>query len=164
VNPPFRALRPPPELGFAEVMDAPGLASYRDVLADGFGEGTREAEWVHAVFTRLGLGGLRWRHLVAYRGVEPVACGSLFMPDRVAGIYFVATRPAWRRQGIGTFVTSWLVQRASAAGATHVALSSSRDGFNVYRRLGFREVFRYQLWERAADTNSGGRERPLGAR
>ncbi|MGC8489208.1 MAG: GNAT family N-acetyltransferase [Clostridia bacterium] len=77
--------------------------------------------------------------------------------DRVAGISFLATRPTWRQQGIGTFVTSWLMQRAGAAGATRVALSSFRAGF--------RELFRCQLWRRQPTRTAaaeGGRWGPGG--
>ena len=131
------------------VASAGDLDEYRRVLGDGFGEGPIEADWVASVFGRIGLdpaGG--WCHLVGSVGDEPVATASVLVTDRVAGLYFVSTRPAFRRRGIGATVTHRALVEARELGATVAVLGSSPMGQRVYEALGFRTVFRYRLFER----------------
>jgi GNAT superfamily N-acetyltransferase len=136
-------------LEVAPVRDAAGLAAYRAVLADGFGEGPPEAAWVAEVFRRAELGdGGPWRHLVGRLGGRPVATATVFVePAHVAGVYFVATVPAARRRGVGAAITRHALVEARRLGCTTAVLGSSPMGLGVYRRLGFEEVFRYSLLE-----------------
>ncbi len=53
------------ELQVTPVEDSSALDAYRQVLAAGFGEGPKEADWVASVFAIIGLGPhSRWRHFV----------------------------------------------------------------------------------------------------
>jgi ribosomal protein S18 acetylase RimI-like enzyme len=134
------------EIGRVETRD--DLAEYRNVLAAGFGEGPREADWVASVFARAGVAGDgRWRHMVGRVGGEPVATASLLLTDATAGVYFVCTRPEFRRRGIGAAITSAAMADAARSGATHAVLGSSPMGHGIYERLGFRTIFSYRLFE-----------------
>jgi len=57
-----------------------------------------------------------------------------------AQIFFVATEPAWRRQGIGSAMTVGALQAAAAQGARQAILDSTEAGASVYRGLGFEPV------------------------
>jgi ribosomal protein S18 acetylase RimI-like enzyme len=140
---------PPPigELEIALVDSTDDLEDYRRVLASGFGEGPKEADWVASIFARtLGAEG-PWRHFVGRVRRVPVATASLLLNGAGAGIYFVCTTPELRRQGHGAAMTYRTMVEAAASGATFAVLGSSPMGHKVYERLGFRTVFAYRLFE-----------------
>jgi GNAT superfamily N-acetyltransferase len=136
----------PTDLRISKIVDADGMRDYRDVLASGFGEGPKEADWVAVVFTKIGFAG-RWHHYVGRSGDTPVATCSLLLTSPVAGIYFVCTQPAHRRHGYGAAITRHAMSNAAELGASHAVLGSSPMGQGVYERLGFRTVFSYRLME-----------------
>jgi GNAT superfamily N-acetyltransferase len=64
----------------------------------------------------------------------------LFMGAGVAGIYAVGTIPPARNRGIGAAMTMIPLRVAREEGLEYAVLFSSRLGYPVYTRLGFREV------------------------
>ena len=124
------------------------LDDYRQVLAAGFGEGPKEADWVASVFAVIGLEPhSRWRHFVGTVADDPVATASTLLTDSTAGIYFVCTRPDARRRGFGAAITYEAMRHAARTGATFAVLGSSPMGQRVYERLGFRTIFSTRLFE-----------------
>jgi GNAT superfamily N-acetyltransferase len=79
------------------------------------------------------------RHYLALLDDEPVAASTLWLGAGVAGIYNVATVPTARGRGVGTAITSAALRSARAEGCQVAILHSSAVGFNIYRRLGFKE-------------------------
>ena len=71
---------------------------------------------------------------------EQVACGTLWITGRTAGLYNIATLPAARRKGVGYAVTAALMAEGRARGCVDSILCASPMGLPVYRRLGFVEV------------------------
>lgn len=65
------------------------------------------------------------------------------------GIFDVATPLEFRRRGYGAAITAKAVQDGFDDGARRAFLQSSRDGYGVYVRLGFRTVERWRCWVRA---------------
>src|SRR5262245_59083221 len=142
------ATSPLADLEIARVKTRDDLADYRSVLAAGFGEGPREADWVASVFAKAGVAGDGpWRHIVGRVGGETVATASLLLTEATAGIYFVCTCPGFRRRGIGAAMTSAAMVEAARSGARHAVLGSSPMGHGIYERLGFRTIFPYRLFE-----------------
>jgi ribosomal protein S18 acetylase RimI-like enzyme len=136
------------DLEIAVVKSDADLDEYRNVLAAGFGEGPKEADWVASVFAEAGVAGYGpWCHILGRVGAEPVATASLLLTNATAGIYFVCTRPDYRRRGFGAAVTSAAMIEAARSGAKHAVLGSSSMGQRIYERLGFRTVFAYRLFE-----------------
>lgn len=129
------------------VRDGAGLERYRQVLADGFGEGPKEADWVTSIFRSIGVNDDRWRHFVGSLGDEAVSTTTIFRTGAVAGVYFVATRPAFRRHGFGSAITAHGLNDARARGVETAVLASSPKGRHIYEELGFREYFQYRLLE-----------------
>lgn len=78
---------------------------------------------------------------------RPVGSASLFILEDVAGIYDVATLPAWRRKGIGTALTLACLDEAHEAGLHVAVLQASRDAVHLYRRLGFRQYATFRFFE-----------------
>jgi ribosomal protein S18 acetylase RimI-like enzyme len=84
-----------------------------------------------------------------YLGVlddKPVATSLLYPGGGVAGIYNVATLPEARRQGIGSALTVAPLLQAHTWGYRIGTLQSTPMGLNLYRRLGFREYCRFQVY------------------
>jgi GNAT superfamily N-acetyltransferase len=79
------------------------------------------------------------RMFVGYRAGTPVAICYLHLTGSVAAVHYVVTAGRFRRQGIGAAMTTAALHRARDAGARIAVLTSSPDGLNIYRGLGFRE-------------------------
>ena len=76
--------------------------------------------------------------LACFEG-KPAATALLFFSQDAAGIYFVATLPAFRKRGVGLAVTLAAMQHAKQAGFQYIILQSSEAGLNVYKQAGFQE-------------------------
>ncbi|HEU4410093.1 MAG TPA: GNAT family N-acetyltransferase [Polyangiaceae bacterium] len=146
--PPAPAPPPPRGLGVALVRDERALGAWGEVLSAGFDGADEGAAWVIETFRRLGWGeSSPFRHFVARFEWLPVATGSLFLHEGVAGIYFVFTSPRQRRRGVAAALTRALLDDARALGARLAVLHASEMGYGVYRRLGFREYGRLRRYE-----------------
>jgi predicted N-acetyltransferase YhbS len=84
--------------------------------------------------------------VTAYDGGEPVGCATVARMDRVAGIYGVAVRAAWRRRGIGAALTTICLREASAATCDLAYLNPSEIGYGVYASLGFIDAPPMRIW------------------
>ena len=69
---------------------------------------------------------------------EPVATAEATVAGGVAGLYNIATLPAFRRRGIGRAMTLRPLADARAAGCATAVLQAAPDGVSIYERAGFR--------------------------
>jgi ribosomal protein S18 acetylase RimI-like enzyme len=76
---------------------------------------------------------------VGYLSGEPVATSMLATTRSVglAGVYSVATRPAYRGRGFGTALTAVALAAAGEQGFDTAVLEPSPSGAPMYRRMGF---------------------------
>jgi GNAT superfamily N-acetyltransferase len=138
----------PDGLEIVRVTDAAALTTWKDTLAQGFGEGEREAAWVAQVYARIGFGDdAPHRHFLAYLDGEPVGTSTVFFGAGVAGVYFVFAVPAVRRRGVGAAVTLAALKDARTAGYRMGVLCSSKAGHSVYARLGFQDCCEISVYE-----------------
>jgi ribosomal protein S18 acetylase RimI-like enzyme len=95
----------------------------------------------------LGTHGLvdRPRYLGFLHG-EAVASVALVLEGGVAGIYSVATEPSARRRGIGGAMTAYALGEAQRRGYRVGVLQATDAGYPVYRRLGFEDVIKFELY------------------
>lgn len=84
--------------------------------------------------------------LAFYKG-EPAATSMVYCDPKTdtAGVYFLCTRPAFRRKGLGSAVTEACLQTAKHAGITHAVLHASAMGQSMYEKLGFQTL--HMLYE-----------------
>ena len=87
------------------------------------------------------------RHYVGLLDGEPVGASSLMLAAGVASLQLVATVPEARRRGVGTAMSLAPMVDARDLGYGIGVLASSPLGFGVYRRIGFREYFRWTVYE-----------------
>jgi GNAT superfamily N-acetyltransferase len=138
----------PPRLMIERVRNNDQLDIWAQTLAQGFGEGESEANWVHDVYRKIGLDDdAAFRHYLGWLDSKAVATTSLFLGAGVAGIYFVMAVPEARRQGIGAAITLAALQDARALGYRVGVLGASEQGVPVYKRIGFQEYCRIGIYE-----------------
>lgn len=101
---------------------------------------------VDAHAARLQLSPVPYRGAILWNGDAPVACAQTAQEGRLVGVYDVHTAPAWRGQGLAGWLCERLLSDAASAGAETAYLQVSADNApaqSVYRRLGFRDGYRY---------------------
>ncbi len=77
---------------------------------------------------------------------RPVASAEVFASAGVAGLYSVGTLPAVRGQGLGRAMTVAALGEARDRGYRVGVLQGTEMGVPVYRRLGFREHSRFEIY------------------
>lgn len=152
----------PPELEIVPVTDAATLDEFLAVLAADW------LEWTQGEHTPV-----QRRMLDAWRTQippklpdEPVPLrwigrvdGSVVATSRisigagVAGLYAISTLPAYRDRGFGRAMTIAALRAAASLGHRIGVLQSSEQGYGVYQRLGFRELFTYEVWVHTAQSD-----------
>ena len=105
-----------------------------------------------------GAAGLRIRHIherlaedpfpmrfVGWLDGEPVATSRLSIVGGAAGLYGVVTVPSARGRGFGRALTLTALDAGRRLGLRIATLQATELGLPIYRRLGFEELFRYEL-------------------
>lgn len=144
----------PPGLAIEPVRDEATLREFIGVLALEMGtpEGSpNPAAHHHAALLRTippALAGERiaLRYLGRLDG-RAVATSRISIGGGVAGLYAVATLPDVRGRGIGRAMTLAALDAGRALGYRIGVLQASDSGFPVYRRLGFRTMFDYAVYQ-----------------
>ncbi len=138
----------PPECVVVPVRDDQMLHTWRSTLGQGLGGTDVVLDWMEDIFRRIGYReDTAWRHYLGYLSGHAVATASLLCAEGVAGISFVATIPAARRQGIGGGMTYAALQDGYAQGCQVAVLTACEVGYSGYQRLQFHEYCRIGYYE-----------------
>jgi ribosomal protein S18 acetylase RimI-like enzyme len=125
--------------------DAQTRNDHRDVVERGF---EMDRALVDALLTERFFDTLDAEFFVGYLDGRPVATSALVASHRTAGVYNVATDPAFRGRGIGEAMTWHAVLRGAERGCGMASLQASEMGQPVYERMGFRLVASYRTFHR----------------
>lgn len=87
------------------------------------------------------------KFFVGYLNNIPVVTGQLFLNDKTAGIYSIATKSRFRNQGLATEMLSYLINFAQDLNYKIIILQASESGLNLYKKIGFKEYFIYNGFE-----------------
>jgi GNAT superfamily N-acetyltransferase len=87
--------------------------------------------------------------LVAYEGEQPMAGGHLLVSHGVGGVYWVGTAQAARGRGFGTTISRALTNAAFERGAGACTLQATAMAEQMYRQIGYEDLFRYTTYVRS---------------
>jgi len=134
VLPSLRAL---PQLDLRRVCDGPVKDAFCAIGSTCFNV---PLAWFSEVFDSPSV----WNDFAAYVGYvdgEPVATAATVIGGGAVGVYNVATMPGRRRGGYGEAVMRHaLAQARGESGLSQSILQSTPQGFELYRRMGYRTV------------------------
>jgi ribosomal protein S18 acetylase RimI-like enzyme len=82
---------------------------------------------------------------LAYEDGRAVACASVWMTSGVGMVGWVASLPETRGRGLAAACTVRVTNHALEHGADVASLQASPMGEDIYRRLGYEEIFSYRL-------------------
>lgn len=134
---PAPALPPGIELGWAE--DEADIDAATEVLVEAYAPTGLPAEVTRGLFAAPArLLHPSVRVLLLREQGRAVATAQLLCTHGMGGIYWVGTRPAAGRRGLGSLATALLAREAFALGLPRVGLHATPMGQPMYARLGFR--------------------------
>ena len=149
--------RPIPETAMpagALVFEADPVAdlhAIRRIEVEGFGDSEDERSMVQVVFgdprVLNSAGTATYLARVDASGGPQDVAAAIVDRAPAALITWVATLPEFRRRGLGGLVTAAAANRGFEMGCPAVVLQASPMGLPVYRRLGFRPLGGYTIWE-----------------
>jgi ribosomal protein S18 acetylase RimI-like enzyme len=138
----------PDEATVSEVKDTNDLLVWADISFRGFQMPERTREQYNKFILSFQRGNKKAQKLfLAHIDGKPVATSLLFTDKDTAGIYYVATLPEYRNRGMGHYITLAAMRAAKDAGYNDVILQATPAGAKVYRRIGFQEICRAQIYK-----------------
>jgi hypothetical protein len=75
-------------------------------------------------------------YLGRYNGI-PVASSLMYLSDKVAGLYMIATSNEYRKRGFGSAITSYPMSEAKNADYKTAILHATAAGKGIYKKIGF---------------------------
>ena len=133
------AIQPADGFEIRSVDDEESLHTWANVFVNGYGMPSAWESITIDLWLQLGLD-LPIRNYLGYWNGKPVSTSTVFYGGGAAGIYCVATLPEARGKGIGAALTLKPLLDAREMGYRIGVLQSSDMGFNVYKKLGFRQL------------------------
>lgn len=138
------------EYTFEPVNDLAALEAWMPLFMETFGVPVCDASFVLDVFGQLSFSpDSEWRHYLLRVGSEVVATGSLHLGAGVAGLYNIATRPAYRQNGLGTAITLLIYEQAKKLGYGIGTLQTTYpNALRLYHRMGFEVYCKFGIYQR----------------
>jgi ribosomal protein S18 acetylase RimI-like enzyme len=142
------ALRPPdrplPSLQVRPVADDHTREAFAEIMAIAF-------DIPHSVCSAVYGSEYGWKGaLSGYVGLmdgRPVSTAAAMITGDVIGLYSVATLPQYRRQGFAEAIMRQVIQQAQdTAGITRTVLQSTRSGYALYQKMGYRTVTNFNVY------------------
>lgn len=90
------------------------------------------------------------RHFSLYKQERPIASITLSMHNTIARIDDVGTLPEFQGKGYATHLLRYVLSEAKRLGAEHCFLESSNSGRRLYHKLGFKPLFKNNIYSKHA--------------
>lgn len=136
-----------PDFDYCPVDDTRTRADFSRVMSEAFQVPPHMADDVYAG-ERLWQGPLRG--FIAYVKNQPVSTTCIVLGGDSIGVYAVATMPRMQRRGYGeALMRRALEQIRLETGITRSVLQSSAAGYQLYLRMGYRNVTRFSVYVKA---------------
>lgn len=131
-------------LKIERVSDDSGLRDCAAVISAGRDQWT--AGFFQLTNPSLAAGHESLRYYLARIEGKPVATATQFFCAGLGGIWWVTTVPELRRRGVGTSITRIALADAASLGYRAVMVETLSDSVHTYRRLGFREYCKINVY------------------
>ena len=137
-------VRPLPEIECRRVDNAAARRAFAELTSVSFdipygvarAVYSREAAWKGA-----------YQGFTATAGGQVVAIAAMVAAAGAVGVYSLATLPAFRRRGYGeALLRAASAEESERSGLTRLVLQSTDAGYNLYKRMGFRDVTRLTVY------------------
>jgi GNAT superfamily N-acetyltransferase len=142
----------PPKLEytFEPVLSMPELDEWLPLFMQTFGVPQADHDLTRNAFAQLSFSAdAEWRHYFIRAGGQVVATSSLHLGAGVAGLYNIATQPAYREHGLGTAITWLTFEQAKAMGLTLATLQTTYpNALRLYHRMGFEVYCKFGIYQR----------------
>jgi GNAT superfamily N-acetyltransferase len=154
-----------PDLHWVLVNDDASRKDWMHVISRSYGlpRGAREILY-ESVMAAEASNPISWLHNLAYLDGKPVTASTLFVSNKTAGIYLVATVPEARGKGLGTAVTWRAIVQARELGCALAVLQSTEMAQGIYEKLGFKSYCDISVYRRPAPGTMWKRFARVGAR
>lgn len=133
------------DLAISRISTNDEFSAWGCVIARAFHFIESDAELYTSLFVKAGSKG-PFFHLTGQKNGRVVSVGTILCTEEGAYIYNVATAKNERGKGYGSSITQALIEIARENGQTRVALVSSQEAASIYRKLGFQEVCRFNIY------------------
>lgn len=139
-----RPMRTLPKLEMRPVSDAQTEKAFCDIGALCFNV---PPQWFREIFEDPKVWRSGFDGYVGYLDGEPVSTAATVIGAGVAGVYNVATAPAYQRRGFGEAIMRYALGRArEQTGIERTVLQSTPQGLDLYRRMGYSVVTNLQVY------------------
>jgi hypothetical protein len=128
------------------VRDDAQFDTWMDVFADAFGLTAEATRHVRAAHTWPCRHDACRTYLIMRSDGAAVATGLLHSSPGVAGVYGIGVRRAFQKRGLGALATLLTVREGARTGAQIAVLQATKEGFPVYRKLGFQTICSFRSW------------------
>ena len=135
----------PEGVSVSEIDEGDDLGAWVNCYCPAMGVPDTQIEaMIYAERHRLDQAGQLHRFAARFEG-SVIGTAELFIHAGVAGIYLVTTDAKFRRKRIGTALTQLACLAGRKLGLRFATLQASPLGYNVYERIGFRQIGAYKL-------------------
>lgn len=121
-----------------EMSSDDDLSRWIQPLAEGFPSKDNGEHFRKLNVKLLRKGEAKLRQFVGFYEGEAVTAGTLFLSRDSVMLHSIATRVAFQRRGFGSAFTLHLMNVAKKLRFKHCFLDASAEGFNLYKKLGFK--------------------------
>lgn len=122
-----------------EAKNIDTLQDWDQIINDGFQAEEGDNSFFKLNADLLNEGEKKLKHFIGYYKNEAATAGTLFLSDeKTIMIHNVATKTNFKKKGLGTALTLYMMEIAKKAEFQHCYLDSSEEAFNLYKRLGFK--------------------------